>query len=310
MANAYLAYWKQGQFQEAYREPTLQSVGSDQFRRRGIPVGSRLWIVNAPTTHTLATIGYLDVARFLSRSQASKELGGKVFNAAWHAFGKPGAGVRPKIVDLTPVAKRLRFAGTDRDRLALGGDAEPLGAQLRQMRLLTPDSAALLRKVFGDGEDQWAEEIQDELEEGAIEAGDVPVKGKARKEQGRIRRRLLAGSTHGRCIVCGALLPAGLLIAAHVKPRSLCTKKEREDWRRNVFLMCDLGCDGLFERGLLVGRLGRFRLVGEASTAKAFASIRKRVNGRRLSPEATAGALYFDWHADNAPARRRKVLGG
>lgn len=53
----------------------------------------------------------------------------------------------------------------------------------------------------------------------------------------------------GECPICGELLPSRLLIAGHIKPRSKCSEDERKDYRAAAMLICNLGCDALFEWG-------------------------------------------------------------
>jgi len=52
------------------------------------------------------------------------------------------------------------------------------------------------------------------------------------------------------CSLCGQLLPVELLVAAHIKPRSECSRRERLDFENIVFGVCVLGCDALYEKGL------------------------------------------------------------
>jgi hypothetical protein len=74
---------------------------------------------------------------------------------------------------------------------------------------------------------------------------------KIRQEQGDLRRSLLRGRSTADCAICGATLPARLLIAGHIKPRSKCTDEERRDYS-SAMLVCNLGCDAIFEWGYVV----------------------------------------------------------
>ncbi len=75
--------------------------------------------------------------------------------------------------------------------------------------------------------------------------------GAIRTEQRFLRDQQLhvRGSS---CSLCGRTLPEELLIAAHIKPRSACSEKERMDTRNVSMLACLLGCDALYELGYVV----------------------------------------------------------
>jgi hypothetical protein len=67
-----------------------------------------------------------------------------------------------------------------------------------------------------------------------------------RLEQGWLRKLLIPAET-GECDLCGDILPAPFLRAAHIKRRADCTDEERRD-PANVLVACVL-CDIAFERG-------------------------------------------------------------
>lgn len=73
-----------------------------------------------------------------------------------------------------------------------------------------------------------------------------------RAEQAELRRHLLNGSLASKCSICGEFVPATLLIAAHIKPRSKCSEEERKNYSTAAMLVCNLGCDALFEWGYVI----------------------------------------------------------
>ena len=85
----------------------------------------------------------------------------------------------------------------------------------------------------------------------AAESTDAESFARRRKEQGALREYLLGGRDYGTCICCGEKLPASLLVAAHLKKRSDCSEAERLDFENVAALMCVLGCDAVYERGML-----------------------------------------------------------
>ncbi len=69
-----------------------------------------------------------------------------------------------------------------------------------------------------------------------------------RNEQKSLRKYLINNKPHS-CVMCDKELPLCLLEAAHIKPRSIITLKERKTII-NVELMC-LYCHTLYDRGLI-----------------------------------------------------------
>ena len=120
------------------------------------------------------------------------------------------------------------------------------------------------------------------------------VLGAARTEQRFLRNQQLQlrGSS---CSLCGHSFPEQLLVAAHIKPRSACSEKERMDTRNVSMLACLFGCDALFELGYVV--------VGESGVIEAGKPGTEQVGDRigglvgrecRAHDERSRG--YFAWH--------------
>lgn len=117
-----------------------------------------------------------------------------------------------------------------------------------------------------------------------------------RVEQSYLRHILFGQSGHAGCSLCGRVLPVGLLVAAHIKPRSECSRRERLDVKNIVFGVCLLGCDALYERGLVgVRERGRI-LVSAAPTSRAVTAALRGLRGRSCDAWNLACAGYFRWH--------------
>lgn len=107
-----------------------------------------------------------------------------------------------------------------------------------------------------------------------------------RLEQKFLRKYVLKGRDCGSCYICGEELPVRLLVAAHLKPRWQCSKKEKRDFN-NVVPMCLLGCDALFESGYLMVVNDRVVVRSdERCNYVALKTIRKTLQGRPISVEA------------------------
>jgi hypothetical protein len=117
-----------------------------------------------------------------------------------------------------------------------------------------------------------------------------------RVEQSYLRHILFDGKEHADCSLCGRSLPVGLLIAAHVKPRSECSRRERLDVPNIVFSVCLLGCDAFYERGFLgVGKRGRI-VVSTAQSGRAIKAEFRRFRGRTCRDWNKGREEYFNWH--------------
>lgn len=118
--------------------------------------------------------------------------------------------------------------------------------------------------------------------------------GAVRTEQRFLRTQQLQlrGSS---CSLCGHSFPEELLIAAHIKPRSACSEKERMDTRNVSMLACLFGCDALFGLGYLV--------VGESGVIERGKPGPKQVEdrieglmGRKCPAHDERSRGYFAWH--------------
>lgn len=118
--------------------------------------------------------------------------------------------------------------------------------------------------------------------------------GAVRTEQRFLRDQQLQlrGSS---CSLCGNSFPEQLLIAAHIKPRSACSEKERMDTRNVSMLACLFGCDALFELGYVV--------VDDSGVIEACQpgpkQVRDRVEslmGRKCRAHDERSRGYFAWH--------------
>ncbi len=119
------------------------------------------------------------------------------------------------------------------------------------------------------------------------------------KERMRNLVRQVAGLTIRMVILVvndNRRLPVALLVAAHLKPRSECSRRERLDAENIVSSMCLLGCDGLYERGLVAVSEGGRILVSAAHSSPAVKVVLRRFRGRTCDAWNSATAGYFEWH--------------
>ncbi|MEV7925460.1 hypothetical protein [Kitasatospora sp. NPDC088779] len=128
---------------------------------------------------------------------------------------------------------------------------------------------------------------------------DRPTLALARREQAGLRRAKFRGKPIVRCDLCGRMLPAILVRAAHVKKRSQCNLQERSDlW--NLMGACVLGCDALFEDGFIYVTFdGSVEMSPKAEASEDLASVAKVLKGRTCTAHHGESEQYFAWHRTN-----------
>jgi hypothetical protein len=160
--------------------------------------------------------------------------------------------------------------------------------------------AKVMDRVAGQPVEWLAQPSRRGFEEVAMVSGPLDYEHSAlgRVEQGFLRNNLFGKSDQAVCDLCGRLLPISLMVAAHIKPRSACSSRERRDANNVVFGVCLLGCDALYERGLIsVGDSGEIR-VAPASGSRALEKLLGIYRRRTCPAWDGSNAKYFKWHFD------------
>lgn len=158
--------------------------------------------------------------------------------------------------------------------------------------------ARMLDRVAGEPTEWLLSAPKKEFQAVAKLAGplDREHSAKGRVEQSYLRRLLFGASDAAKCSLCRRELPVSLLIAGHIKARSECTRCERLDAKNIVFPVCLLGCDALYERGLVsISETGRI-----LTTSQPGSPILKKVllqfKGQKCSTWSESNSEYFAWH--------------
>ncbi|MFE9000887.1 hypothetical protein ACFYOY_01875 [Streptomyces sp. NPDC007875] len=120
-----------------------------------------------------------------------------------------------------------------------------------------------------------------------------------RREQAKLRRRLLKGAAQATCALCGRTLPVRFIRAAHIKRRSAASREERLQLA-NIMPACLLGCDELFEHGYVhVTSDGSIAVSDKANTTPHLAEAAKALEGRTVADYGPSREPFFTWHCDN-----------
>jgi hypothetical protein len=117
-----------------------------------------------------------------------------------------------------------------------------------------------------------------------------------RTEQSYLRHLLFGKGKQGKCSLCNRSLPVGLLVAAHLKQRSECTRRERLDAENIVAPMCVLGCDALYERGLVAVDQDGFIRSSNAQSCPTLNAVLRSLKNRKCSFWDKTRSGYFQWH--------------
>jgi hypothetical protein len=120
-----------------------------------------------------------------------------------------------------------------------------------------------------------------------------------RQEQALLRDALLAGRLSAECGICGRTLPANLLVAAHIKPRSECNEGEKRDIPNIAMLACSLGCDALFERGYVSVVDGKVRAPTLPRDPVDLTDALSSVDGLTCVYWNPSRRRYYQWHHAN-----------
>ncbi|WP_031463669.1 hypothetical protein [Paenibacillus polymyxa] len=120
--------------------------------------------------------------------------------------------------------------------------------------------------------------------------------GKGRKEQSFLRKQLFKNKKVGVCGICGNQYPVDLLVAAHIKKRSKCSRDEKLDFRNIVMPMCKLGCDDLFEKGYITVCNGKIQRNSKKEyTPHLFEKVVQIETSECLYWNENT-RKYFEWH--------------
>lgn len=121
-----------------------------------------------------------------------------------------------------------------------------------------------------------------------------------RLEQSYLRNKLFGTKKIAKCSIRGMRLPVELLVAAHIKLRSKCTREERLDAENIVFALCLLGCDALYEKGFIsVNNNKKVVATDISKTIKDLYRALKKLKGKKCVAWTNDSSVYFLWHFEN-----------
>ena len=222
-----------------------------------------------------------------------------------HYPAKEGEGDEGWLVRTEPVAVDLQVPLSVLTELVSHGSPGPLDVNGKPMQkylsvLKSADAVALLQEAragFAPTQ-EGAKAGVDRVWAGTMSSAVREVL--VRREQAALRDHLLKGRSQAACDLCGRQLPDRLLVAAHIVPRHQLNETERRHLDRIAMLACLLGCDALFEQGLIaVDDNGYVRdLTGSGSSD--VVTFVDGIAGRHCAAHTSATAVKFAEHYANA----------
>lgn len=186
-----------------------------------------------------------------------------------------------------------------------GYDSSGLDVLLEKLRV--PLRREVDRTVGLKGDVAGEDHVESEVYAGELHFPD-PFQGvlerkawtRVRREQTALRKLLAGNHEYSNCALCGLRYPVELLVAAHIKKRSLCGEAERRDLANVAMLACALGCDSLYEAGwITVDVNGSVRTVGPAMVeSDPLSRHLLMLEGKRCRAHTADSEQYFAWHRD------------
>ena len=181
-------------------------------------------------------------------------------------------------------------------------------------RFSEADSAAII-----DRYQKLLYELADEpisLEEARVEISlQMETDGSAtrptRNEHRFIVKHLFKGLVTGTCCICLNDYPRNMLVAAHIKKRASCDRKEKLDIENIAAPMCRMGCDPLFEFGYISVKNGAVVRHPSLEAPAAISSYIDGVLGNVVPAWSQKTKKYFQWHRDThgfEPAEALELL--
>lgn len=297
MRQDWLVYWKSAQLRDSLRQGLLGHAAGEQLG--AVELGDRLWIVGRVDDRELATVGYIDVDEILSRNAATNRLGKDIYQATYHVVcAEP---IRARKLGLKPLYPSLRFISDISPRMKVV-NGHPPAQQFQHIRRLTPKSGKDLSRLWHKTATATFRQV-----DRSFSAFDREQRIVRRGEQAAVRSLLVGEAEVADCGICGETLPVSLLVAAHLKPRSVCTPAEKCDIRDNIVLMCKLGCDDLFEKGFIAVDSGKI-VVGISARQTDYLKIRvEELVGRDCPSWLPSRARYFRWRLSREARRWLKT---
>ena len=124
------------------------------------------------------------------------------------------------------------------------------------------------------------------------ELTDVSTKSKRRLEQRLLSEYLFSSSQESKCSICSKTYPNDLMVAGHIKKRSLASESERKDL--NIIIpICKIGCDELFEQGYIFVDKGIIKANTKKKISNDVNNYLEELNNKKCISYNNKNSIYF-----------------
>lgn len=259
MPTYFTQYWSLAKIDLTSQGQILDHTAADTFSRAGIKKGDHLYILTLQNGAPVLIGRMIASDNPISRSEASKRLKYKPWNATEHLMAQKGSSSTIDYERSIPweIAKKLRFiSAPGRTSLKFITPRKLDQQTLRSIRKLTPESADLLETLLDSPEAQHIK-FESSNETPIIPSRTEVLINKLNRNSTIVRR--LKGLYKDTCQICLAVidLPEGRRYSEGHHVRPLGSEHEGSDTLDNLLCVCpnchiklDYGCIKLQENNL------------------------------------------------------------
>lgn len=124
----------------------------------------------------------------------------------------------------------------------------------------------------------------------------IKSQAKIRLEQDIFTEFLFSDCSNSKCAICSRSYPNSIMVAGHIKKRSLSSDIERRNLK-NVMPICKMGCDDLFERGYIyIDKKGFIRRNNEKEITSDLNHYLNSIVDKKSWFFDKDNAIFFEQH--------------
>ncbi len=162
---------------------------------------------------------------------------------------------------------------------------------IKNRNLLKELGISNLKTMTGRREDFYQSRLH-ELEK----LDGIKSQAKIRLEQDIFSEFLFSDCSNSKCAICSRSYPNSIMVAGHIKKRSLSSDIERRNLN-NVMPVCKMGCDDLFERGYIyINKKGRIKRNNEKEVTSDLKQYLDIIVDKKSWFFNKNNAIFFDQH--------------